>query len=78
MGNRIAVLKQKIDLYENTLTDAKLDVLVANELDNDQLAATATQRVKGTLKVLKVLNKILAEWTDEDKPQKPDDGPSDA
>jgi len=77
MANRIAVLKQKIDLYENTLTDAKLDVMVATATDNEKMAEIATQRVKSTLKALRVLNQVLTEWTDEHESQKPDDGPTD-
>lgn len=74
MANRIGVLKQKIDMYENSRVDAELDGMISVAIGNRQGIETSEKRLKEIMTALSFLKSVLDKWTAEDEnPQQEDE-----
>lgn len=64
-GVKRQLLRQKIEVWRNTVYDAELDVRVADVLGDDRLKEQAAQRLKDAFKALDLLEGMLKEGVDE-------------
>ena len=55
------LLTQKLEMWQNTLFDARLDTEIAKMLEDEQLAAQSQARMKSALKAIELLKNKLSE-----------------
>ena len=55
------LLSGKLQLWRNTLYDAQLDIEVAKAIEDERLMQQSATRLKGALKAIDLLEKMLAD-----------------
>lgn len=58
---RRELVENKLQMWRNTVADARLDATVAQAIDDAQMQAQAAQRLKRALQAVAVLEQKLAE-----------------
>ena len=62
---KLALLRQKLQLWFNTVYDARVDVELAELTDNDALLTQAQARLKEAVKTVHALEKKIGELDNE-------------
>lgn len=59
------ILKNKLQLWQNTLYDAEVDVRLAKRLEDKQMEQTALERMKQSQKAIDWLSAELKKFTEK-------------
>lgn len=65
MADRMLVLEQKLELWENTEIDARLDGQVATAIGNEGMVKQSAKRLKEAIQAVAFLTKLRDQWREE-------------
>lgn len=65
-GTKLVLLTKKLEMWQNTLYDARLDAEIAKMLGDEPLSEQSQARMKSALKAIELVNDKLGELTEEE------------